>query len=67
MPVGGQAGLAAAAVKQGQVQIDFQAGHGGADGRLATAQFACRRGKRALGRGLDERLQHFLGCHELSP
>ncbi|MCY1428161.1 hypothetical protein D9M71_440340 [compost metagenome] len=63
----GQAGLAAAAVEQRQVQVDFQAGHRRADGRLTAAQLARRGGKRALGRGFDKRQQHFVRGHELSP
>ncbi|MNT70581.1 hypothetical protein D3C72_2089860 [compost metagenome] len=67
MPGRRQAGFAAAAVEQCHVQVDFQAGDGGTDGGLALAQFARRGGKRALGRRLDERQQHFMGGHELSP
>ena len=67
VPGRGQARFAAAAVEQHQVQVDFKAGHGGADGRLTAAQFARRGGKRALSRGLDKGLQHFLRGHELSP
>ncbi|ERO64407.1 hypothetical protein P308_24395 [Pseudomonas piscis] len=62
-----QAGLAAGAVEQLDIEVDLQAGHCGADGRLALAELARGGGERTLGRGLDECQQHFVGCHEVSP
>ncbi|MNL29181.1 hypothetical protein D3C87_1508570 [compost metagenome] len=62
-----QPGFAAAAVEQRQVEVDFQAGHCRADGRLTTAQLARGGGKRTLGGSFDKRQQHFMRGHELSP